>query len=148
MNIRNSVSNLSENAFGHVFIQKWSIDAVSELYGSTVWWRKLCQFLAQTKFHHKIDGVLGIDDFKQAHDIRMVHAREDIDLTMNGHQLRLLRQLFLFISFESNLVTSHSVSAFLDDSILTWSNLHVDCKVLFQVENRIFALWFELVNGC
>jgi len=63
--------------------------------------------------------MLGIDDFKQAHDIRMVHTREDIDLTMNGHQLRLLRQLFLFISFESYLIASNSMSAFLDDSIST-----------------------------
>ena len=91
MNIRNSVSNLSKNAFGHVFIQEWSTDTVSEFNGSTLRWRKLCQFLAQTKFHNKIDGMLGIDDFKQPHDIRMIHTREDIDLTMNGHQLRLLR---------------------------------------------------------
>lgn len=73
----------------------------------------------------------------------MVESSQDIDLSMDRHELALSRQELLLIGFERYLVPRLYMSRLLDDGKSTLANHLIDLKVRLEVENRVLFLSFE-----
>lgn len=80
--------------------------------------------------------------FKQLHDVWVVQASQNIDLSVNGHQLTLSRQKFLLVGLESYLIPCLSVCCFLYYGKCAFADDLVDFEVFLQVEDRVLFFPF------
>ena len=76
----------------------------------------------------------------------MVKAGEDVDLSMDAHQLALPRKELLLIGLNSNIVVGLLVRLLLDHGKLSFTDDNTIVEFLIDVKDRVLTLLFPLFD--
>lgn len=136
MHIVDSRHNLSKNRDSLLFCQMLRLFFLYEMV----------KVPALTKLHHEMTFWRRVNDLKQLHDIRMVHTRKDINFSMNCHQLALMGQFWLFVSFESNRIPCWLMDRSVHFSESPFSNGQANIKIIRDCEDWLNSLIFSSTN--
>jgi hypothetical protein len=96
MHVAHSAYNLSENGDGLRLVEAFSL----------AFFDKVIQIFAVAQLHNEVALGWRINHLEQFHDVGVVHAGKDVNLAMDRHQLALMRQFRLLVSFERHRVPS------------------------------------------
>jgi hypothetical protein len=89
---------------------------------------------------------LRIHYFEEAHDVWVVHACQDVDLTVDCHQLGLSGEKALLVALQRHYVACVLMSALFDRGVGSVADVLVGYEILGGVEYRILSLSFQVFD--